>query len=69
MTTEPRPLGAASRQSCALAVLALPVLARIGAVPSMGMLRRVLWAHEHGIDHSTAHEVFRIRGIHPRSKE
>lgn len=64
MTAEPRPLGARSQQIAALAVLAMPVLARVGATPSEAMLRRVRWAHEHGIDMTRAREVFRTRGLH-----
>ena len=64
----PRPLGALSQQTAALAVLAMPVLARAGFTPSEAMLRRVRWAHEHGMDITRAREVFRTRGL-TRSKE
>lgn len=61
-TAQPTKLGARSRQSACLAVLAIPVLRRIGARPSPRMVRSASWAADHGIGAREARLLFQTRG-------
>jgi len=55
-----RPLGARSRQTAALAALAIPVLEHLRMRPAQAMRRRAAWGEVHGVN---ANADFHTRGL------
>jgi hypothetical protein len=58
-------LGARSQQSAALAQLAIPVILRLGMIPSERMVRTAAWGEEHDIH---PWWDFRLAGVKTKGK-